>query len=234
MTLNKKLLVSATLLMFTTGCGGMSASTAGSDGNGAFSSPEWQNLKVEGEVKEGKYEDRKLVSLDKVAKELVVRLPTLALPIMIGNLGQTITIPELPGTTVNLQVSADGSLEMVLRIPLTQLMRGASFLPSQTLPNGDALPAVPDGELPGLAIGAIDLNSKGSLKGYLYLGKATVGAFVTTPFNPIVAMQLPIYQNSGAVLGYLTTVPDKTGFPGGIFMSVKLPADIARLIDDLL
>lgn len=231
-TLNKKLLACASVMLFASGCGsGMSALTAGSDNNGSFSSPEFQNLKMDGAVKEGKYEDRKLVSLDQENKMLVIYLPTLALPVMVGNLGQSISVPELPGTSLNLEVASDGNLNLVLRIPLSHVMRGASFIPAQRLPNGDPLPAVPDGELPGLAI---DLNNQGSVKGYLYLSRATVGAFVTTPFNPMVAMQLPIYQNNGAVLGYLTTVPEKNSSPGGIFMSVKLPADIARVIDSAL
>lgn len=230
-SLNKKLLVSATVILFATGCGGAKSFDSGSDGNGSFSSPEFQNLKMDGAVKEGKYEDRKLVSLDKENRMLVVQLPTLALPAMVGNLGQAITVPQLPGTTVTLELAEDGNLTLVARIPLSQVMQGASFIPAQKLPNGDALPAVPDGELPGLAI---DLNNQGSVKGYLYLGKATVGAFVTTQFNPMVAMQLPIYQSNGSVVGYLTTVPEKNSSPGGIFMSVKLPADIARVIDNAL
>jgi hypothetical protein len=229
-SLNKKLLASATVLLFATGCGsGMSAMNSGD--NSKLSSPEFQNLKVSGAVKEGKYEDRKLVYLDTANQMLVVQLPTLALPAMVGNLGQTISVPQLPGTSLNLEVSSDGNLTLVARIPLAQVMQGASFIPAQRLPNGDPLPAIPDGELPGLAV---DLNSQGSVKGYLYLGKGTVGAFVTTPFNPTVAMQLPIYQGNGSTLGYLTTVPDKNSSPGGIFMSVKLPADVARIIDDAL
>jgi hypothetical protein len=231
-SLNKKLLVSVTAIIFATGCGGGMSANSGGDNNNGYSSPEFDNLKLDGAVKEGKYEDQKLVSVDKEKKELVVQLPTLALPVMVGNLGQAIPVPKLSGTTMNLEVAADGNLTLVLRIPLSLVMRGASFLGnSERLPNGDVLPAIPDGELPGVAV---DLNSQGSVKGYLYLGKATIGAFVTTPFNPMVSMQLPIYQNNGAVLGYLTTVPDKNTSPGGIFMSVKLPADIARIIDDVL
>lgn len=231
-SLNRKLMACATVMVFATGCGsGMSAMNGGSDNNGSFSSPEFQNLKMDGAVKEGKYEDRKLVSLDKENKMLVVQLPTLALPVMVGGLGQAIPVPQLPGTTLSLELAEDGAVTLVARIPLSHVMRGASFIPAQRLPNGDPLPAIPDGELPGLAV---DLNSQGSVKGYLYLSRATVGAFVTTPFNPMVAMQLPIYQNNGAVLGYLTTVPDKNGSPGGIFMSVKLPADLARVIDDVI
>ncbi len=230
-SLKTKILASATVIIFATGCGSGMSSIGSSENNGSFSSPEFQNLKMDGSVKEGKYEDRKLVTLDKENKVLVVQLPTLALPAMVGNLGQAITVPQLPGTTFTLEVAEDGNLTLVARIPLSQVMQGASFIPAQRLPNGDPLPAIPDGELPGLAV---DLNNQGSVKGYLYLSRATVGAFVTTQFNPVVSMQLPIYQSNGSVLGYLTTVPDKNGSPGGIFMSVKIPADIARVIDDVI
>lgn len=226
---NFTLSLAAALLM--AGCGGGSSS-GGSDNNSASSTPDWQNLKMDGAVTQGKYENRKLVSLDKANKLLLIHLPTLAVPVLVGNsVGQTITVPQLPGVSMDLELAADGNLDLVLKVPLSLVMHGASFMDSQKLPNGDPLPAIPDGELPGLAL---DLNNTGSVKGYIYLAPATVGAFVTTPFNPMVSMQLPIYQGNGAVLGYLTTVPDKNSYPGGIFLDVKIPADIARIIDDVI
>lgn len=220
-------------VLLTSGCGGSSSSGSGNNNNGGQSTTaDWQNLKMDGAVAEGKYAGRKLITLDKANKMLVVHLPTLALPVIIGGgVGKTITTPQLPGASLALQLAADGNLDLVLNIPLEHVMHGASFMDPQKLPNGDALPAIPDGELPGLAL---DLNSNKSVKGYIYLAPATFGALVTSQFDPTISMQLPIYQNNGAVLGYLTTVPAKNGFDGGIFMSVKVPADIARIIDDVI
>jgi len=220
-------------VLLTSGCGGgMSSSGSGNNNNGGQSSTDWQSLKMDGAVAEGKYAGRKILTLDKANKLLVVHLPTLALPILVGGgIGKTVTIPQLPGTSLDLELASDGNLDLVLKLPLEHLMHGASFMDAQKLPNGDALPAIPDGELPGLAL---DLNSNKTVKGYIYLAPATFGALVTSQFDPTVSMQLPIYQNNGAVLGYLTTVPAKNGFDGGIFMSVKVPADIARIIDDVI
>lgn len=218
-------------VLLTSGCGGGMKSASTDGGNVGGQSVEWQNLKMDGAVKEGKYEDRKLITLDKENKLLILRLPTLALPVLVGGgLNQALSFPQVPGTTISLEVAADGNLDLVVKLPLEHLMHGATFMDAK-LPNGDDLPAVPDGELPGLAV---DLNVQKTVKGYLYFGKAVFGALVTSQFDPVVSMQLPIYQNNGAVIGYLTTVPAKNNFDGGIFMSVRIPADIARIIDDIL
>ncbi len=199
-------------------------------GGGGVNPPGWNSVEMTGSINGGRFDRSKVVEIDKSAKVLVVRLPFIA-GIEIGA-QIPIDIPEIPGATVGIEPSPDGSSEIVLRIPLAKVLKGIDTLPSSRLPNGDALPAIPEGELPSIGI---TYNKSGTLKGALYLSPAVVGIFVTTKFDPYIRLTLPIRNEARTrTYGYFTSIPEKTGFDGGFFLSVALPDDLARAIDDLL
>ena len=206
------------------------ASSGGGGNGGSGNQPGWESVAVDGSINGGRFDRTKVVEIDKAAKMLVLRMPFIA-GIQIGVQIPT-PIPELPGATIGIEPSTDGSSSLVLRIPLEKVLRGVDFLPKGRLPNGDALPAIPEGELPTLGL---SFNNQREIKGALYLSPTVVGLFINTKFDPFIRLTLPIRDQARTrTFGYFTSIPAKPGFDGGFFLSFALPDDLARAIDDLL
>lgn len=202
----------------------------GGTGGGGGSAANWDAISMDGAINGGRFDKTKAVEIDKIAKMLVLRLPFIA-GIQIGA-QIPIAITEIPGATVGIEPNSDGSSSLVLRIPLAKVLHGVDTLPSGRLPNGDALPAIPEGELPSVGL---SFNRSGTLKGALYLSPTVVGIFVATKFDPYIGLTLPIRNEARTrTWGYFSSIPAKPGYDGGFFLSVALPDDLARAIDDLL
>lgn len=209
-----------------TGGGGNNAS----GGGGTDPQSQFQNMKVDGTVSGGSYGDNEVIGIDKTTKELIVRFPVLATPIMAGDI--SVPVPSIPGAHFEMETMPDGSPTLALRIPLDKVLKGIEFLPPSKLPNGDPLPGVPDGELPSAAVQL----TRTSTKATIYLSPSYVGVYVNSSFDPYIALTLPIRNEARTkTWGYFSTIPEKKGVaPGGFFVSIKLPDDIARIIDDIL
>lgn len=212
----------------TSSCANDSLGDGGNNNPGGRPQPGWESVNIDGSINGGRFDRTKVVEVDKAAKMLVLRMPFIA-GIQIGVQVPT-PIPELPGATIGIEPSADGSSSLVLRIPLDKVLRGVDFLPKGRLPNGDALPAIPEGELPTLGL---SFNQR-DVKGALYLSPTVVGLFINTKFDPFIRLTLPIRDQARTrTFGYFTSIPAKPGFDGGFFLSFALPDDLARAIDDL-
>ncbi|MES2854831.1 MAG: hypothetical protein V4692_03155, partial [Bdellovibrionota bacterium] len=132
----------------------------------------------------------------------------------------------------SVEKQADGSSALALRIPLEKYLHGIEFLPAKRLPNGDPLPAIPDGELPSLAV---KISRWADIKATIYLAPQVVGIYVNSPIDPRISITLPIRNAARTrTWGYLSSVPKKGDFDGGFFLSFAMPDAIARMIDDLL
>jgi hypothetical protein len=211
-----------------TSCG--NGSLGGGGGGNGGGQTGWESVNVDGSINGGRFDRTKVVEIDKAAKMLVLRMPFIA-GIQIGVQVPT-PIPELPGATIGIEPNTDGSSSLVLRIPLEKVLRGVDFLPKGRLPNGDPLPAIPEGELPSLGL---TFNNQRDIKGALYLSPTVVGLFINTKFDPFIRLTLPIRDQARTrTFGYFTSIPAKPGFDGGFFLSFALPDDLARAIDDLL
>ncbi len=184
---------------------------------------------MDGAISGGRFDQTKVVEIDPTSKMLVMRLPFIA-----GfTIGAEIPLPinGVEGATIGVEMNADGSSSLVLRLPLAKLLRGVDTLPSSRLPNGDALPAIPEGELPSVGLSFKNSN----LKGALYLSPTVVGLFVNTKFDPYIKLTLPIRDEARTrTYGYFTSIPAKGTYDGGFFLSIALPDDLARAIDDWL
>ncbi|MES2962331.1 MAG: hypothetical protein V4760_00480 [Bdellovibrionota bacterium] len=204
----------------------------GASGGGGISDPnsEFQQMKVDGTVSGGSYGENEVIGIDKTTKELIVRFPVLATPIMAGDLD--VMVPDIPGAHFVMEPTPDGGQTLALRIPLDKVLKGIEFLPPSKLPNGDPLPGVPDGELPSAAVQL----TRTSTKATIYLSPSYVGVYVNSSFDPYIALTLPIRNEARTkTWGYFSTIPEKKGIAsGGFFISIKLPDDIARIIDDIL
>ena len=242
MTLQKnfKIAVIGCIVALTTACApGFETTQASKGSNGSLDSGGGSNpgggtstgepVAMDGSINGGRFDQTKVVEIDKVSKALVVRLPFIA-----GfTIGAQVPLPinGVEGASIGVEPNADGSSSLVLRIPLAKVLNGVDTLPSSRLPNGDALPAIPEGELPSVGLSFNNSN----LKGALYLSPTVVGLFVSTKFDPYIRLTLPIRDAARTrTFGYFTSIPAKTGYDGGFFISIALPDDLARAIDDWL
>ena len=215
-----------------TGTGSNSSASTG--GGGAIdSSAAFKALAVDGTVSGGSDSTTQVIEIDKVNMQLVARIP-----IPLGSLSgigvAPVMIKEIPGATIGLETTPSGGSALALRVPLSVLMKGVTLLPAGKLPNGDPLPAVPDGELPSVAV---SLGNLIKTKLTIYLAPSVVAIFVDTgsQFSIPIGFTLPIKNSARTrTWGYLSSVPAKTGFDGGVFMSLAVPDDIARIIDDVM
>ena len=201
-------------------------------GDGAATKNEWSALSVEGTVATGRWENSKVIELDKANKMLVIRMPMAANPFIDGNLLE-LPVKDVPGIQMSLEPMQDGGSVLVLRVPLKYVAKGVDFLPAARLPNGDPLPAIADGELPSFAV---SLTNLAAIKATVYLGRSTVGMFVNTPFDPTFNFTAPIRNSASTrIWGYLSSIRAKSeAVQGGFFISLALPDDIARIIDNNL
>lgn len=192
---------------------------------------EWKNLNMNGQLGSGRFAFKQVVTIDKTTKELVLSLPMPANPYIDGMIID-VPLTKLPGAHARLEALEGGGSALVLRVPLSYLLKGVDFLPASRLPNGDPLPAIPDGEMPSMAI---QLAKNKNINATFYLAVDTLGIYVNSPFNPLIYISVPIKSDDGRrTWGYLTSIPAKGEHDGGFFISVQIPDDIARIIDNNL
>jgi len=244
--LNRRTLAGVGLALLLAGCGAnyrpLEAKSVETDNGGLGqgpsdsvpqpSPPTWESLKLDGTLDSGRFVGRKVLSLDKEAKELVITMPLPANPDIDFLDSIEIPISKVPGMTVRIEPLFGGGSNVTLRVPLTALIKGIDFPPPARLPNGDPLPSVASGHMPAMAV------FLPNIKGYdltLYLDVGAVALFVPTKFDPMFKITAWIRnEDKTRTWGSLTTIPAKGNYDGGFFISVQLPDDIARAIDDLL
>lgn len=210
-----------------------SQDTGGGSGGGTTpttppnSSPELDSLNMKGRISGGSYDQSLAIDLDKKKGEVLVYIP------MTGLAGLEITELEVStakGIKVGLARTPDGTQALAVRIPAKYILKGISTFPAGRLPNGDALPQIAGGELPTTAL---TLTRNGEARMHLYLGVETLGIFVETKFDPYIRLTLPIKNEAGTrTLGYFSLIPEKISYRGGFFISVQLPRDISRILDN--
>lgn len=192
----------------------------------------WQKIEKEltGYSKVGG-SNQKLIGVDKGEKAIVLTIPFAdnVFPEM------EVEITKLPGAKVVSRLNSENKTELQFHVPIKYLLKGADFGNPQRLPNGDPLPSIPGGELPGF-----ELNFPvKDVVIHVYLGAEVLGIYVEVPFDPYVKLTFPIKtsKEDGSqerTLGYLTSVPVKKPYRGGFFLSLLLPPDLARALDELL
>lgn len=175
--------------------------------------------------------NQKLVGLNKQDKTIVLTIPfsSNVIPAV------EIEVPQLPGAKLVSRLNSENKTVLEFHVPIKYIIKGADFGDPQRLPNGDALPSIPGGELPGF-----ELNFPiKDVVIHAYVGAEVLGIYVEVPFDPFVKLTFPIKtsKQDGSqerTLGYLTSVPVKKPFRGGFFLSLLLPADLARTLDEVL
>ncbi len=171
-----------------------------------------------------------VLSLDTVNKDLLLTLP-IPLGGTLNGVGVTAPLTQPPGATLGVQTLAGGASGLILSIPLADIVKGGLNLPSPTtLPNGMPIPAVPNGELPALAVTVPTLKG---VNATIYLDTNVVGIFIAAPSTLSLEITVPIKSPDGSqTWGYLSSIPAVGKLSGGYFISIQLPAAIALAIDN--
>ena len=139
-----------------------------------------------------------------------------------------------PDITFSPIIDSTGRMKFAVRVPVKYILKGATFLPPASLPNGDPLPAMPAGygELPSLALSFPQHNNTQIT---LYIGINAVGLFITLPDKLAIpfGFQLPIKNSDKSkTFGYMSYVPKKVDFAPGLFISTLIPPSMARILED--
>lgn len=173
---------------------------------------------------------QKVTGVDKADQTIVLNFP------MSENLfpEMEMEIPDLPGAKLVSRKEGDKTI-LQFRIPIKYILKGAEIGNPQRLPNGDPLPQVPGGELPALAV-TVPIKD---VKVTLYIGAEVLGIYVEVGFDPKVKLAFPIKtkKEDGSqerTLGYFNTIPVKNPYRGGFFLSLLMPPDLARILDELI
>jgi hypothetical protein len=217
----------------TTGCGqghfNSPLSSLGSQSQGSTNGDMWVGVDTMGFVSGGPLNQSRIFRIDTTLNLLIISVPFPSNPL---GMGASFPIQGMPGATAEIALDPQtGSWVMNLSVPLRYLVKGFEFAQPDTLPNGDALPAVPGGELPRIA-GHIQ-NTKLNL--FVYGSVKYFALFLPTPgLNPMVNLTYPIKnQAKTKILGYVSTVAQKGSFDGGVYLALILPPELARLLDNL-
>ncbi|OGQ14992.1 MAG: hypothetical protein A3B70_04295 [Deltaproteobacteria bacterium RIFCSPHIGHO2_02_FULL_40_11] len=116
----------------------------------------------------------------------------------------TIPIPDLEGAFLQINpTTKDKPGEVVLTVPRSAFDNPNFRLRDPaTLPGGRALPNVPEGKLPHVAINVEKWHNV-----TFYLGVEVAALFIPTDKGDDVELTLPITDNSGRDIGFITKVP---------------------------
>ena len=192
------------------------------------------SIQFSGSVSTGPFGNVQVVSIDTANQAIDLNLPLLPVPIFQGA-SFSLPITQLPGATIGLNTTSAGGTGISLAIPLKYLVNGASFLPTaSTLPNGQPIPPVAAGVLPYVAVSLPQITT--GVTATVYIGKTQVDLFVSSPYNPIIGITMPIHDPTGVqTLGYVSIIPNgATGTGAGFFISVSLPTSVQDAIDNLV
>lgn len=209
--------------------GSAGGNTGSGTGSGTSPAPSWDKVDVDGLASGGSYSGQLVVYLDKAKQSLLLVLP---IPVIVPLLAP-VDIPDVPGAFLTTYANSDGSLSMAINVPLKYIIKGANFTANQRLPNGDPLPFVPAGELPGFGIQFPQMNN---YRVYLYIGVNVAAAFVELPdFGLPIGGTFPVKnRNKTKVVGAIGYVLPKGAYAGGMYLATQIPADMAVLIDELI
>lgn len=201
---------------------------------GTFPEPETpppveEKVDLKGFISGGSNDKKQVLFLDTEKGELLLKLP----------LGKNISVnlfdmqvSKLPG--VRIYTSTDfntNEKSIVLAIPLRYVLRNVTTIPAGRLPNGDALPDMPGGEMPTLGL-TVDESKK--VRAHLYVGADAVGLFIESSFNPVIPVGFDIISKTQQKVGIFALVPKKGEHQGGFFLGIRLHQTLARALDQFI
>ena len=201
----------------------------GGGGSGDSPLPSWDKVDMDGFPSSGAHKGKLVVFVDKINQSLLLVLP---IPVIIPNISQ-ITFPNLDGAYLTTYKADDGSESLAINVPLRHVIKGGAFAGNERLPNGDPLPFVPSGELPGFAI---DLPQMKNYRVHVYVGTNVAAAFVELPdLHLPIGGTLPVRNSTKTkIIGAIGYVLPKAAYNGGLYLAAQIPDEMAAVIDDLI
>lgn len=185
----------------------------------------YQKLELSGIVGGGSYEDLTVLNLDKTQGRFSFKLP---INVALAEAIYQTSLTKLLIETTKVQTSKS---DVSVQLPLQYLYADMSKLPRKGLPNGNALPMMPESQLPSLSLA---LSSTEAV--HLYFGSGAFGYFLeSTSIPSSVQMTAPILNTARTrTIGYFTVIPKSGSYSGGLFISLILPSDIGITIQEYL
>ena len=230
------LVVLAFFAVATLNISACSSSPGGYTANGAASSPAtnaaWNSVPMQGIVTGGPWGNSLIYSLSQAAETITVQIP---LPTAPPSASTSLPVSEIPGATVTITQDSTGQWYFQLTLPLQLLVKGIAYQNPGILPNGQPLPAIPNGELPTITAHVTANGS--SMSFYVYGSAKYFAVFLPTPsFNAYVALQYPVMNSSNSeILGYFNTIPNTTATStnAGLYVALVFPAELQTLLNTL-
>lgn len=198
-----------------TGCNGFNNSGLPSfspDDNGPLSNVDYQLS-----IQTGPYEGRLVVDQ--------IRNSSIKVLIPVG-LNNSVPLGNFSSSqwAVSGSVTQDenGFKTIAVNVPVSQIMQGVNAPVVTTLPNGDALDFLSDGQAQHYSI---SLNAGGTVVLHLYFSAPyLLGVFIQTPFDLASSNKYPVAQGTSIVqMGFFSTHPHKPPLNGGAFVFISLP-----------
>jgi hypothetical protein len=183
---------------------------------------------IKGFVFNGPNEDQEVVWLDAANGMLVLSAP---LPTGFSiNIPDT-PIPDLPDAHAYGSINAAGVRTLNVAVPLRYVLRNVASIPAGALPNGDALPEMPNGQMPRTAFSITGGNGKTA---YLYVGSDAVGVYFETNFDPKFSISFDVDTKTSQKVGVFALEAAKAPYKPGVFLGVSLPMALARSLDKFI
>ena len=219
----------------STGSGGSAQSTGGSGSTSPDAVAQWQSL---GSQMNGfgssssTYSGDPLIMIDTINKnlDLLIPIPVFSGLTPIGN----VPVGSTGGITFGPATMPDGSEAWEVIVPLSVLLKGASFPSSfNALPDGQPLPYFPSAEVSGLAV---SIPSRPGYTVNIYLGVKAVAVFVGIPgFKTPLGFGYDIVNaDKSRNVGYIALTPSSGTYPAGIYVAAQVPTDLAQVMANLL
>ncbi len=201
-------------------------------GSGTNTNADWSKVEMDGYSQGLDSKGKLVIQIDKVNQALILILPLpsfLFLPFTSAN----VDIPDLDGAYFTSYETASGDRQLAVSVPLKHVIKGAEFGDSQRLPNGEALPFIPAGELPGFSI---NFPQQPKYQVHVYVGVNVVAAFVELPDLglPIGGTAKVKNKDKTKEVGAIGYIPAQGNFNGGLYLAAQLPSELAITIDELI
>lgn len=217
----------------STNNGNTSQGGSGNTGTGGTNGSEvtWDKVQMDGIATSMDFDNKLVIKIEKQTQSLLMIFP---LPSFVAlSIFDQIPIPQLEGAYLTNYQNSQGDKQLALSIPLKYIVKGAQFLPNQKLPNGDPLPYVPSGELPGFAF-SLPQNQNYHIN--IYIGVNVAAAFVEFPqiALPITGI-FPVKNSSKTkTIGAIGYIAPQSNYAGGMYLATQIPDAIAVMIDELI
>lgn len=185
-----------------------------------------EQLSMKAYVSGGIEDGEQVFEIDPINHEVVIKIP---IPNLELGLAET-PISQLPGARLSTWENAEGKNYLLVTIPLSAILRDVSSLPVGKLPNGRALPQIPGGEPPVMAFTV----AKGNKNIHVYVGMDSAAVFIESSSAPRLGLSYKIRSSEKDWVGTFAVIPAESNFLGGYFMGVRIPAGLARLLDQVI